>query len=114
MLHRVINYASSEPGLLCAPMQTIGDRIRVLREAKGWTQDELAKRLTNRGAKVSGNAISQWERGETKNIKLMTFLAVVEELGTTHEYLVHGPSDPAARDSGGRFRKPRSGSGNTA
>lgn len=96
-------------------MQTMGDRIRVLREAKGWTQDGLAARLTARGAKVSGNAVSQWERGESKNIKLPQFLALVDELGTTHEYLVHGPSDPG-RDSTGRYRRPKfpADSGNTA
>lgn len=89
------------------PMETMGDRIRTLRESKGWTQEGLAAQLGARGAKVSGNAVSQWERGETQNIKLRLFLALVEALGTTHEYLVHGPSEPGARDSTGKFRKPR-------
>jgi transcriptional regulator with XRE-family HTH domain len=73
-------------------MGTMGERIRTLREAKGWTQDELAERLKNRGTPVTGNAVSQWERGETKNIRLTTFLALVDELGTTHSYLVDGPA----------------------
>lgn len=90
----------------------MGDRIRVLRESKNWTQEKLAERLTARGAKVSGNAVSQWERGESQNIKLHLFLALVEELGTTHEYLVHGPSDPSSRDSGGKFRRLRTKGGN--
>ena len=85
-------------------METMGERIRVLRLAKGWSQDVLAARLSKRGAKVSGNAISQWERGESKNIKLLTFLALVDELGTTHEYLVNGPADPGKRDPSGKFR----------
>lgn len=92
----------------------MGDRIRTLRESKGWTQTELAERLTARGAKVGFSAISQWERGDTQNIKLKLFLALVDELGTTHEYLVHGPSDPTSRDATGRFRKPRFGSDNKA
>ena len=93
------------------PMQTMGDRIRFLRESKGWTQGQLADRLTARGAPVTFSAVSQWERGETANIKLVAFLALVEELGTTHEYLVHGPSEPG-RDPTGRFRtiRPNSGS----
>lgn len=89
----------------------MGDRIRTLRQSKGWTLDELAARLTRRGVKVTFSAISQWERGETQNIKLPTFLALVDELGTTHEYLVHGPSEPGGRDSTGRFRTLRPGSG---
>src|SRR5690242_9216819 len=94
------------------PMQTMGDRIRILRESKGWTQGQLAARLTARGAPVTFSAVSQWERGETENIKLRAFLALVEELGTTHDYLVHGPSDPTSRDATGKFRKPRFGSDN--
>lgn len=92
-------------------MDTMGDRIRMLREARGWTQDQVAAALTTRGAKISGNAISQWERGITENIKLKTFLALVEEFGTTADYLVHGPSDPNGRDSSGKFRRLRPGDG---
>ena len=90
----------------------MGDRIRALREAKGWTQLELAQQISAQGAKVSDNAVSQWERGDTKNIRLVFFLALVEVLGTTHEYLVYGSSDPMSRDSAGRFGRRRSGSGN--
>lgn len=91
-------------------METMGDRIRTLRLSKGWTQTQLAERLTARGAKVTFSAVSQWERGETQDIKLRLFLALVEELATTHEYLVHGPSDPNARDGTGKFRRLRGSS----
>lgn len=87
-------------------MQTIGDRIRILREAKGWTQKHLSERITERGARVSDRAVSEWERGNVNDIKLRTFLVLVEVLGTTHEYLVNGPQDPANRDNTGRFRRP--------
>lgn len=108
-LQTASNNASCAPRLCFEPMQTMGERIRFLREARGLSQEGLADRLAKRGVKVSGNAISQWERGETQNIKLQTFLALVDELGTTHEYLVHGPSEPGQRDSTGRYRnlKPR-------
>jgi transcriptional regulator with XRE-family HTH domain len=94
-------------------MSTMGERIRLLREAKGWTQAELADRLTKRGAPVTDNAVSQWERGETKNIRLPTFMVLVDELATTHSYLVDGPPE-AGRDSGGKFRrqKPSDRNGN--
>jgi transcriptional regulator with XRE-family HTH domain len=109
-----LQHTLATSAVLFAPMQTMGDRIRILRESKGWTQGQLAARLTARGAPVTFSAVSQWERGETENIKLRAFLALVEELGTTHEYLVHGPSDPTGRDATGRFRKPRFDSGNKA
>lgn len=67
-------------------METMGDRIRTLRKSKGWTQQKLADELG-----VTREAVSQWESGEIKNIKLATFLALIELFGTTHEYLVHGP-----------------------
>ena len=88
-------------------METMGDRIRQLRESRGLTLEGLSKRLADRGAPVSYSAISQWERGATKNIKLNLVIALVDEFGTSLEYLVHGPSDPKARDSTGKFRTPR-------
>jgi transcriptional regulator with XRE-family HTH domain len=106
MLQCQVNHASADRPLSFAPMETMGERIRILREAKGWTQDELAARLTMRGAPVTGNAVSQWERTETKNIRLATFMALVDELGTTHSYLIQGPPE-AGRDSSGRYRKLR-------
>lgn len=111
MLQFNVKYASAEAPLSLSRMETMGDRIRTLRESKGWTQGDLADRLTARGARVTFSAVSQWERGETQNIKLRLFLALVEELGTTHEYLVHGPADPS-RDSTGKYRRLRSGSEN--
>lgn len=107
MLQARVKDASAASGVSLRRMETMGSRIRALRLSKGWTQKELADRLARRGAKVSANAISQWERDETANIKLATFLALVEVLGTTHEFLVHGPSDPSDRDSTGRFRRLR-------
>lgn len=108
MLQLQVKHALADGALSFRSMDTMGDRIRVLREAKGWTQSQLADRLTARGARVTFSAVSQWERGETQNIKLHLFLALVAELGTTHEYLVHGPSDPG-RDTTGKFRKMRDG-----
>jgi transcriptional regulator with XRE-family HTH domain len=107
MLQAQSNHASRAADLSSTPMETMGDRIRTLRLSKGWSQEALAERVSAHGLKVSGNAVSQWERGETENIKLRYFLALVEELGTTHEYLVHGPSDPGSRDSTGKFRRLR-------
>lgn len=67
-------------------MQTMGDRIKLLRQAKGWSQSQLADRVG-----VTAGAISHWESGLTKNIKLETFLKLCEELGTVPHYLIFGP-----------------------
>lgn len=81
----------------------MGDRIRTLRLAKNLSQDELATRLAAYGITVSRAAISQWERGEIKDIKNRTFLALVDLLGTTQEYLLFGPG---GRASIGKSRRP--------
>lgn len=66
-------------------METMGDRIRQLRKARGLTQDAFAKQVG-----VTKSAVSQWEDGSTKNLKLATFLLVCEVLVTDPEYLIWG------------------------
>lgn len=102
-----VKHASAVPRVGYAFMDSSGDRIKTLREAKGWTQQELADRLATHGITVSRAAVSQWERGEIKDIKNRTFLALVFELGTTQEYILFGPTGPADRDSAGKFRRPK-------
>lgn len=81
-------------------METMGDRIKRLREAKGWSQQKLADRLRQRGCEIRTRvSVSYWENGGTKNIKNLTFRMLVEELGTTEDYLLFGPDGPA-RDVG--------------
>lgn len=74
-------------------METMGDRIRMLRESKGYSQAGLGAEVG-----VSKSAVSQWELGQTANIKLQTFLRLLEVLGAKYEYLVFG----ASRAPGGR------------
>ena len=78
--------------------ESMGDRIRRLRESRGWPQAELARRVG-----VSRAAVSQWERGETANIKIRHFLVLCDEFDTTPEYLAFGPTDPRSmRRASGR------------
>jgi DNA-binding transcriptional regulator YiaG len=89
------------------PMESMGDRIKQLREAKGLSQAELGRRLD-----VGRAAVNKWENGETANIENATFLLLCVELGTDPAYLVWGPDRwpekrPAAPEdtsSSGRFR----------
>jgi transcriptional regulator with XRE-family HTH domain len=67
-------------------METMGDRIRRLRLARGLTQGELAKLCD-----VTTSAVSQWEIGSTANIKLRAFLLLTNALRTDFAYLVYGP-----------------------
>ncbi len=47
-----------------ATKQQLGERIRALRQARKWSQEELARRVG-----VARPAVSMWESGDTKNIK---------------------------------------------
>jgi len=53
-------YRAGQPGLT---LRTLGERIRAIRKAWGWTQHELAKRLH-----VPQGSVSQWECDKTKPI----------------------------------------------
>lgn len=80
-------------------MESMGDRIRTLREAKRLSQDQLAKLVG-----VTKSAVSQWEDSSTANIKLEPFLTLVDVLGTDPHYLVfganRGPSTGPKRGAG--------------
>lgn len=82
------------------PMETMGERIRQRREGQGLTQLQLAKLVG-----VTKGAVSQWELGGTKNIKLVTFLKLVEVLHTSTDYLVSGAT-PGAASRYRAFRSP--------
>jgi transcriptional regulator with XRE-family HTH domain len=67
-------------------METMGDRIKQLRRARNLTQEQFAQAVG-----VTKSAVSQWEDGSTKNLKLQTFLMVLEVLATDAEFLIYGP-----------------------
>lgn len=68
------------------PMETMGDRIRQLRVARGLTQTQLAT-----ACRVTKSAVSQWENGVVANVRLQTFLLLLEALKTDAAYLIWGP-----------------------
>src|SRR5687768_9610821 len=67
-------------------METMGQRIKQMRESRGWTQGQLADLV---GVTVS--AVSQWELDQTENVKLLPFLRLAKLFETDPHYLVFGP-----------------------
>lgn len=84
MLNRHIKYAV--PAVPYADvMETMGDRLRRLRVARGLTQPEFAKLVG-----VTKSAVSQWEDDSSKNLKLAVLARVLDVLNTDLKYLVWG------------------------
>lgn len=79
---------------LMKPM-TFGQRIRELREARGWSQEKLAKR-----SHVTRGSISQWETGVTKDVDAAKLVACAKALGVTLEYLLSGEHSDVAEAPG--------------
>ena len=65
-------------------MATVGERIKQVRESKGWTQDRLADE-----AKISRGFLSEVEK-HGKNISLDLLLRVANALGASVAYLATG------------------------
>lgn len=108
----MLNTAVKDAGLHVAyaipTMETMGDRIRRLREAQNLTQTELGELCGG----VTRSAVSQWEDGSTTDIKLRQFLALCDALKTDPHYLVFEPErQPEGPDtsSTGRLRRPGAG-----
>lgn len=73
-------------------MATVGERIREVREAKGWTQEKLATE-----ADISKSFLSEVEK-HGKNISLDLLLKVATALGASVGYLASGEgSQPGER-----------------
>lgn len=66
-------------------VESMGSRIKQLREARGMTQPQLGKLVG-----VTKGAVSQWEHGLIANIRLKTVLKLCDTFGTDLQYLVHG------------------------
>jgi transcriptional regulator with XRE-family HTH domain len=88
-------------------METMGDRIKQLRVARGYSQEAFGKLVG-----VTKSAVSQWEDGSSKNVKLQTFLKVLEVLHTDANYLIWGdkrsPNDPSSTGKHRALRPPKS------
>jgi len=70
----------------------IGERIKMVREELGWTQDELASK-----AKISKSFLSDVERGE-RDISSEYLLRIANALGASTDYLLRGEETPRKRE----------------
>lgn len=61
-----------------------GKKVRAARQARGWTQEELADR-----AGLAPVQVSRVERG-VREVRLTTLLRLVSALGTTPDRLLRG------------------------
>ena len=73
---------------------TLSETLRSLRESRGWSLGDAARRLH-----LSRQAISKWESGDTENIKLANLIALCELYSLSVDSLLAGISSAAPVDS---------------
>jgi phage repressor protein C with HTH and peptisase S24 domain len=74
-------------------MSTLGERVKTERRAKGWTQVELAQRVTRAGYRMTQGGIAQIERrGETEP---KSIVQLAQALGVSVTWLQSGFGDKA-------------------
>lgn len=66
-------------------MQTMGQRIKLLREAKNWSVQDLADQIG-----VTRSLVYQWEADAVTGIRPENFVRLYLKLGIDPQYLVWG------------------------
>lgn len=98
MLNADVNHAAN-PGPYAYGMQTMGDRIKMLRSSQRLSLEALGTIVG-----VSAAALSQWETGQTKGIRPDNFLRFCAYFGADPYWVCFGEEgDP--RSNSGKFRK---------
>lgn len=69
--------------------ETRGSRIKYLRRSKGLTQQQLADAIG-----VTKGLVSQWENNQIGSIGHENWMALLEVLGASAEFLEHGADQP--------------------
>lgn len=91
--------------------ETMGMRIKKLREALNLTQHQLATRCG-----VAKSAVNQWESGTSENIKLQPWLRLLRTLNVSAHYLIFGQETPPKgfwlEDEIADYENKRRGNGN--
>lgn len=68
----------------------VGQRVRLLRDGRGWTQAELAKR-----AGLSQPTVANFERGRTTGGLAVTLAKLARALNVNQDWLRTGKGDPS-------------------
>ena len=85
-------------------MSTLGERVKAERRAKGWTQVELAQRVTRAGYRISQGGIAQIERrGETEP---KSIVQLAQALGVAVNWLQSNRGDKAPGAAGEELPQP--------
>lgn len=79
-------------GRLLGMVTTVGDRIKAAREAKGWNQAELARRLN-----VTAPTVSQLESGSSGAPSSETLLRM-RDVGINPDYIMRGKGQKIIED----------------
>jgi transcriptional regulator with XRE-family HTH domain len=87
-----------------ACMQTLGEAVKELRESLGWSQSELARRVTKAGHKVAPPNIQQLEAGDVSQPRYLPALAAALNM-TIDDLLAYTRLGIADRKDRPRFSK---------
>ena len=81
-------------------IETLGERIRALRERRGMSQSALARELN-----ASINAINMLEMGRITDPHVMRLVAIADLFNVSLDYLVGRTDDPRPRPRASRAQK---------
>lgn len=65
-----------------------GQRVRAERERRGWTQDELAQRLSDRGLTAWPSTIAKLEAAQPRAVRLAELVALADQFEMSIDALV--------------------------
>ena len=74
-------------------VQSIGNRIRELRENRDWTQEDLVEKL-KKYERVERSTLAKWETGR-QDFKTKHIIALAEIFGVTSDYLLGLSNTPS-------------------
>ena len=81
-------------------MESMGDRIRTLRESRKLTQEDMGKIVG-----ISGAAISLWESDQTKNLRPENFLRFCAYFNVDPYWVVFGADGDPQRVPAARLKQ---------